>query len=361
VGGQSLRFALSQSLFSSHDIDRGSRLLLKAVCRRLPAASFGSVLDMGCGVGVLGLSLKKLYPQADLYLSDRDALALGFAGLNAGTNRLEPVRFGGHLGFAGLEGEDFDLIVSNLPAKAGPPVLRHFLDTFSACLKPGGLFVLVIVNTLEELVASGLREIVFRERGGEHTVFCCRRQAASGPGDLAPYIRGRFSFSARGRSYSLETVYNLPDFDTLGHETMAMLELLERFPARGRTLIWNPGQGHIPLAVDGASLTLGSRDLLQLAVSARNLGEQQPDCLHLPDPGWIEDSFETVIVFPDAEPAAAELLARTCPGLLEPGGRLYLVAPSTQAQRLLAARCGLRLIKSRKAKGVRALLLAAKK
>lgn len=361
-------------MFSSHDIDTGSRLLLQAVRRHLPDAAFDSILDMGCGVGVLGLGLKQHYPSVNLYLSDRDALALGFSRLNAELNHLEPVRWGGHLGFSGLEWESFDLIVSNLPAKAGPPVLRHFLDTYSSCLRPEGLFVLVIVNTLAELAASCLKEIVFQERGREHTVICCRRQAADAQEGLTPYIRGRYQFSARGRGYHLDTVYNLPCFDTLGYETAMMFALLEGAPPTGRTLVWNPGQGHVPayLAAERAgtpsfSLVLGSRDLLQLAISTRNLGSEQAERRHLPAPGWLEDVFDNLIVFPNPERGALELLARTCPDLLQNGGRLYLVAPSTQIQRFLAAlrapralrdRKPLRLLRSKKTRGLRGLVLS---
>jgi SAM-dependent methyltransferase len=361
VGGRSLRFSLSQSLFASHDIDQGSRLLLAAVRRRLPAAAFGSILDMGCGVGVLGLALKVLHPEAELTLSDRDALALAFSRLNAGLNGLEPVRWGGHLGFSGLAGRGFDLIVSNLPAKAGPPVLRHFLDSFSACLNPEGLFVLVIVNTLEETVSRALKEIVFKERGREHTVLCCRPQAASVPEGLEAYVRGRFQFAARGLRYSLETVYGLAGFDTLSHDTASMFALLDRYPPSGRTLIWNPGQGHVPAALAAAGsceLSLGSRDLLQLAVSARNLSPLPAECRHLPAPDWLEEPFDNLIVFPDAEPGAVMLLARCCTRLLRPRGRLYLADDSTRAGRFLRACQGLRLACSKKSRGTRALLLS---
>ena len=319
---------------------------------------------MGCGVGVLGLTLKKLYPASVLTLSDRDALALAFTRLNAGLNRLNPVQTGGYLGFSGLPQKSFDLIVANLPAKAGPPVLRHFFSTFSTCLRPGGLFIPVIVNTLEELASDALREIVFKERGPEHTVFCCRPQNPADPEELAPYIRGNLALQSCGRSLDLKTVYGLPGFDTLSYETGAMLELVKRFPPSGRTLVWNPGQGAVPavLAAGSCVLTLGSRDLLQLEVSARNLSPHQAERRHLPSPAWLKESFENLVVFPDPEPDAAELLASCCSRLLSPLGRLYLAADSTRTGRFLralrpqGAQRGLRLINSKKIRGIRTVL-----
>ncbi len=75
---QELQFNLSQSLFSSADVDIGSRFLLRTVTKRVETTKISTVLDIGCGVGVLGLSLKKIYPDMHLVAQDRDALAVTF-------------------------------------------------------------------------------------------------------------------------------------------------------------------------------------------------------------------------------------------------------------------------------------------
>ena len=51
---QELRFNLSQSLFSSADVDIGSRFLLRTIARNMEMASVSSMLDIGYDVGVLG-------------------------------------------------------------------------------------------------------------------------------------------------------------------------------------------------------------------------------------------------------------------------------------------------------------------
>jgi hypothetical protein len=217
------------------------------------------------------------------------------------------------------------------------------------------------------MASDALREIVFKERGPEHTVFCCRPQAPADPEELAPYIRGNLAFQSCGRRLDLKTVYGLPGFDTLSHATEAMLELVKGFPPSGRTLVWNPGQGVVPavLAAGACTLTLGSRDLLQLVIGARNLSPHQAERRHLPSPAWLDESFENLVLFPDPEPNAAERLASCCSRLLSPGGRLYLAADSTRAGRFLralralrpqGAERGLRLISSKKFRGTRAVL-----
>ena len=88
-----------------------------------------SILDLGCGTGVLGLALAKHYA-AELTARDRDALALAVTAHNAASNGLA-CRTAGGVDTANLdgtrEGGPFQLVVSNLPAKAGEPVLAHMI------------------------------------------------------------------------------------------------------------------------------------------------------------------------------------------------------------------------------------------
>ena len=67
--GHSLRFRSSQDLFSSHDIDTGTRFLLRSIVM----AGLGKserILDLGCGYGPLGICLKKLNSGSEVHLVD---------------------------------------------------------------------------------------------------------------------------------------------------------------------------------------------------------------------------------------------------------------------------------------------------
>ncbi len=77
MAGQRIEFAVSQTLFSSHQVDIGSAHLLKT----LPLDLIGDkarILDLGCGYGPLGLTLARLRPGAEVHMVDRDALAVDF-------------------------------------------------------------------------------------------------------------------------------------------------------------------------------------------------------------------------------------------------------------------------------------------
>ena len=201
--GAELRLDLSHALFSSYEVDLGTRLLLKAVARDPALERARRILDAGCGTGVIGLALAKAFPEAELVLRDRDSLAVAFAERNRVANKLRgrtawtdpetgerrtPVAAPrAELGLLadGLEGGPYDYVLSNLPAKAGAPVLEAFFARAAGSaagpagrpgfLAPGGRLAVVIVNTLAEkaaawIAAAGLA-LVSRERGSGHTVF----------------------------------------------------------------------------------------------------------------------------------------------------------------------------------------------
>ena len=172
---QSLRFRTSQELFSSHDIDLGTRFLLRTVLEAgYPRPQ--RILDAGCGYGPLGLTLKKLYPDSLVHLFDRDALAVEYTRQNSELNGIPDVEVYGSLGYDDVKRNDFDLILSNIPGKAGEKVIRYLLEDAACYLSPGGIVAVVIVEPLEGLVASVLEEspdieILLRRKRPGHAVF----------------------------------------------------------------------------------------------------------------------------------------------------------------------------------------------
>ncbi len=290
--GKNLYFFLSQSLFSSFDIDRGSRLLLKTLVKPdHPIPEEARVLDIGCGTGVIGISLKAAFPSFKVTMQDRDALAVYFTGENARRNSIDNVILRTGLAFQNLPGKSYDLIVSNLPAKAGAPVLKEFISKALAFLSGNGLCAVVVVSPLKAFIGKTVKEtggeIVFSEDTADYSVFHFVRKAGAlyeGSRDfsLIPYIRTRENFKAENIGYSLETAYNLPGFDTLPYDALLTAYLAGTVNLSGNIFFWNPGQGHIPMIIlsksrsRAESITLASRDTLQLEISALNCEESNP-------------------------------------------------------------------------------------
>jgi 16S rRNA G1207 methylase RsmC len=379
--GHDMTFRLSHGLFSSFDIDEGTRLLLKSIAQRVDLGRVGSLLDVGCGVGVIGVSIKCKAPHVRVLMQDRDALAAEFARENALANKAECLVDCG-LAFWHLAGSRFDLVTFNIPAKAGEPVLRSLLEDMARCLAPEGRAAFVIVASLAELALDTVRglagEIVHQERTHDYLVLHFRKAASSGHNEetaenLQPYIRNRHAFSHGGISYELDTAWSMPDFDTLGYALQSCFDIVEELKVRGEILVWNPGQGHLPasiLNVNGSAVEavrLAGRDSLELAVAAHNLvqmGGKPASVSAVPFEAGLPDilpagSVDFLCASPHPVPRAPwqQEMARAAGTLLKPGGRLLLVSTSTEVHRFLADLRGFLLLESRKRFGFRAVLL----
>jgi release factor glutamine methyltransferase len=153
------------------------------------------VLDMGCGSGVLGLTLAAERTEAEVVLADVSPDALELARENAGKLGVERVRFVRSDLFSEVEG-DFDLIVANLPyvplaekeslsrevrydpelalfgGADGLDVIRRFVPEAAGRLRSGGTIALEIGHgqasqTADLLQSCGLAGVrVLRDLSG---------------------------------------------------------------------------------------------------------------------------------------------------------------------------------------------------
>lgn len=279
-------FAVAQELFSSHEVDAGSRLLLRS---RDPATlpARGHALDFGCGYGVLGLAVRDALPSWSVRLVDRDALAVGFSRWNAERLGLADgsvtCAFG--LGVDGAPESGCDLVVWNVPGKAGEPVLRELTADVARALADGGLAAVVVVNPLaavirEALLADQVMRLVHDEEHAEHTIVHARRLGA-GTLPTDPFVRGVFDrglaeFGVDDFDYDITPVVGLPEYDTYSFATQIVFDLLQTVEREvDSMLVMRPGQGHVPLVAanrfDPDRLVLADRDQLALRASARAL------------------------------------------------------------------------------------------
>jgi 16S rRNA (guanine1207-N2)-methyltransferase len=373
---QELHFNLSQSLFSSADVDIGSRLLLRTIAKNVEIANISTVLDIGCGVGVLGLSLKKINPHIRLVAQDRDALAVLFTTQNAALNEMEDVIVQGGLAFQDFDGQKFDLVISNLPGKAGHTVLQDMLRRMPDYLSETGMVAVVVVKPLAELVAETLADMeseillheeasgyeVFHFRGGIQELTQKRRDAEE---DLEPYTRNMQVFKLGNQSVEMRTVWNLPEFDSLAHDTALAINALKKRKVSGRVLFWNPGQGHMPMYLreQVGEFVLAGRDALSLQIVEMNLrgaGVENVSTLHVPHFLEVPGQYDWLIIFPDTDPGVAweNVLLPHCGRLLNSGGRVLLVAKSAYTHRLLKEKRGFQSKFDRKRNGYRTVILA---
>ena len=288
-GNQELRFRVSQDLFSSFQIDAGTRFLIRAVTPDC-THNYRKILDLGCGYGPIGLTLKALCPESVVHMTDPDALAVAYSRRNTEINHLDGVKVYGSLDYDSVTERDFDLVISNIPGKAGTPVISHIIEDAFHYLSPQGIAAVVVVTPLEPLITelinnnSRIKLLDFQTRPG-HAVF---RYGFTAPHDEAAhpapgiterdvYYRGSEDFIAGGFSYRMETAYGLPEFDQLGYATELLIDGLKNLRQKSfrHILVFNPLAGHIPVVIwkmfKPGKISLAGRSLLGLRYSAKNL------------------------------------------------------------------------------------------
>ena len=284
----SLQFRISQELFSSHDIDTGTKFLLRTIVEA-NYANFQRILDVGCGYGPLGITLKNLHKDSIVHMFDRDALAVEYSRQNAELNGLSGVEIYGSLGYDDVKRTDFDLIVANIPGKAGESVIAYLLREARHFLAPGGLVAIVVVSPLEALVAGILdntpgAEIVLKRTRSGHAVFHYRftvEPTSPRPDrstlERGVYLRKNVTMRLENLEYQMQTAYGLPEFDSLSYGSEMLQKALKdvRTKEINRAVVFNPGQGHISVAlwklIRPEKVILVDRDLLALQYSRLNL------------------------------------------------------------------------------------------
>jgi hypothetical protein len=277
--GIDLKFDLSPGLFSSADIDTGTKLLLKVFSKiidqdgvlgkRLPRR----VLDSGCGTGIIGICASAAILQKSelphdnggllVRCQDRDELARLVTLRNAAQNGIPPAALEAYTEplLAGPGG--WDLIFTNVPAKTGTPVLEDFIRRSAGMLTPGGRVIMVAVNTLADFFRERITaaaELEHEEKGSGHTVFVYTnnklRNTKENPADfpaLYPfYIRTSVTCPVENIPIRLETIHGAGGFDSPGGAVLVAAKLTANMVKADRVqpqfplLVHEPGQGFFP-------------------------------------------------------------------------------------------------------------------
>ncbi|MCJ7605850.1 MAG: hypothetical protein MUO19_07460, partial [Dehalococcoidales bacterium] len=252
------------------------------------------------------------------------------------------------------------LIVSNLPGKAGVPVITSLLQDAGRYLAPGGMAAIVVVNPLEALVNGILAdtpgiEIVLHRKSGGHAVFHYRfpEHVPEVPEESAfnrgVYRRAEAVLHPKEQSYAMKTAWGLPEFDSLSYDTAILLRALHNVPSRKieKAVVFNPRQGHAAVFLwrlaKPESIILIDRDRLALRNSRLNLLEngcppERIELLH--QVGLALTASEsadliTGVIREEEGQSAARISLDEAVTWLAPGGLIVLAGSSTAITRLV--------------------------
>ena len=137
--GHTLLFETDSGVFSRWEMDRGTEVLLNS----LPENIVGTVLDMGCGYGAIGVAVGGAYAECDVTMADINERACELAKQNAAKNGIRAKVLQSD-GYARVLGSRFDFILQNPPIRAGKAVIYRMFADAATCLNEDGSLWLVI-------------------------------------------------------------------------------------------------------------------------------------------------------------------------------------------------------------------------
>lgn len=135
-------FNSSKGVFSNTKIDDGTNVLLTTVIKEYPNMQ-GKVLDIGCGIGVIGIILQDNYKNLQLTMVDVNSTAVELAKENLKNHKLNAAVLESDI-YQNVTEKEFDFIITNPPIKAGKKVLWQFVSEGCNHLKGNGSIILVI-------------------------------------------------------------------------------------------------------------------------------------------------------------------------------------------------------------------------
>lgn len=317
------------------------------------------MLDVGCGYGPIGLAMKEHDPASVLHMVDRDALAVAFATENSRRNGWNDVEAYGSLVYDDVRPGHFDLVLSNIPGKGTPALHRHWLLEAGAHLSDDGVVAVVVVRPLAPTVAQILAQVpdvlvLLHEEHSTHSIFHYRFRTPCAAGatamDSNVFSRGTVPIDVAGVGYELQTVYGLPEFDSLTFSSsLTITALRDLGQAVHRAGCLNPGQGHTAIALwrlfRPDHLTIVDRDLLALRATRANLVRNGCPAdrltlvhgLGLDATIWSDLDLVVDNLRPKEPPEATNQRIAAAASAISAGGQLFIGGTSTAVTRALRA------------------------
>ena len=166
--GKPFEFLTASSVFSKRKVDCGTRLLIESMV----VPETGSVLDIGCGYGVVGIAVAKFNPKLRVVMTDVNARAVRLAKKNVALNRVTNAEVCYGFFYEPVEDLKFNCVLSNPPVSAGMETVKKIVAGAPSVMAAGASFRMVIrskigAKLLPALFTEtfGICEVVARESG----------------------------------------------------------------------------------------------------------------------------------------------------------------------------------------------------
>lgn len=141
-------------VFSKNELDEGTYCLLNFL-KNEPLK--GKILDLGCGIGCLGITLSSIFPSCQFEGVDVNERALSLCEENVILNKVNNYKVYLSDICSNVKGL-FNVIVTNPPIRAGKEVVFSFFSQAYNCLELNG--ILYVVNRKSHGAKSSEKKLI---------------------------------------------------------------------------------------------------------------------------------------------------------------------------------------------------------
>lgn len=147
IAGTEYTFTTDRGVFSYEKIDKATRILLDVFDDKFYGAGPNTIVDVGCGYGVIACVMAQSFEEANIIAVDTNQRARDLTVTNYKKHfRNDRLRV-----MTPQEVDDtleVDLVISNPPIRIGKEALFELLRGWSTCLSSSGQMWLVIAKNL---------------------------------------------------------------------------------------------------------------------------------------------------------------------------------------------------------------------
>jgi 16S rRNA (guanine1207-N2)-methyltransferase len=138
--GEPFKFLTASSVFSKKQVDLGTRLLIETMV--LP--EIGTVLDVGCGYGAVGIAAATSNPRLHVFMTDVNLRAVQLARKNIKINKVHNAEVRHGYLYEPIKDLAFNCVLSNPPVSAGMETVKAIITQAPQVMMGEATFQMVI-------------------------------------------------------------------------------------------------------------------------------------------------------------------------------------------------------------------------
>ena len=174
--GESFKFLTASSVFSKKQVDHGTRLLIEAM--QLPET--GTVLDVGCGYGAVGIATATANPRLQVVMTDVNMRAVQLARKNIKINKVHNAEVRSGYLYEPIKYLTFNCVLSNPPVSAGMETVKAIITQAPQIMAEAASFQMVIrskigAKTLPSVFNEAFGNFMVLERESGYRVLLAKK------------------------------------------------------------------------------------------------------------------------------------------------------------------------------------------